>query len=63
MITRITIFVILALSLATYASSPAANTSVHANSARHVLRRRSLRPAKIVIPTGSHGRAAALKDR
>ena len=32
MITRITIFVILALSLATYASSPAAHTSVHANS-------------------------------
>lgn len=31
MITRITIFVILALSLATYASSPAANTSVHSN--------------------------------
>jgi hypothetical protein len=29
MITRITIFVILALSLATYATSPAANTSVH----------------------------------
>jgi hypothetical protein len=32
MIARITIFVILALSLATYASSPAANTSVHNNS-------------------------------
>jgi hypothetical protein len=31
MITRITIFVILALSLATYAHSPAANTRVHSN--------------------------------
>lgn len=31
MITRITIFVILALSLATYAHSPATGTSVHRN--------------------------------